>query len=488
MRALVPAVVSAALGLAACEKLPGDAELTQPPSGGVELALTMIPSGIQCVKVTVTVGSQTVSPPLLTVTAGASSASLNLGQLPAGNATFNGTAFNVACSAVTSSTVANWIADPTTAPLMSGVVTQVALTFRRNNPVTVSANFLDNIAELAVGVSASYARMSDGTVKEWGNAGDGLFSQVPAPVPGLTNVVQIAAGDDFACARKTDGTVACWGASGPFGKLGPNVALNGATGTPVLVPLPDKATDLAAGQDHACAVLTRQNVMCWGRNQEGQLGSGNTTSGPTPVTVQAAGERVFAGKLHTCIIESGHVGCFGDNSSGQLGTGTTTNSSVPVFINGMGVNATTEMNLGFAQTCALRADGAVHCWGNNSEGQLGDGSQLSRLSPVAVTGLTDAVQIAGPTATNCARKQDKTVVCWGSGQLGNIGDGAGELRMTPTLVPGLTNVVAIRGHLGSHACVELADRTARCWGVNDVGQLGDGTRVSEPRPTPVKLQ
>jgi len=357
------------------------------PTSGVEVALTMIPSGIQCVKITVLVGSQTVNPPLITVTPGASSASLNVGQLPAGNGTFTGSAFNVACSAVTSSTVANWVADPATAVLVSGVVTQVALTFRRNNPVTVSANFLDNVAELAVGVSASYARMADGTVKEWGNAGDGQFSLVPIPVPGLTSAVQIAAGDLFACARRTDGSVACWGAAGPFGVLGPGAPLGSVSATPVTVPLPDKATDLAAGKEHVCVIIGGISPMCWGRNLEGQLGNGTTMSSQTPVGVVTAGARVFAGQQHSCLITSG---------------------------------------------------------GHHA--------------------------------------------CGGGGQLGTIGDGAGGLRMVPTVVPGLTNALAIRGHLGSHSCVELADRTARCWGVNDAGQIGDGTRLSAPRPTAVKLQ
>ena len=213
-----------------------------------ELALTTVPANVQCIKVTVTIGGQVLSQPLLPVTSGSSSASLSLGQLPSVNAIFTGAAFNLACASVTGTTTPTWIADQELATLAPGVLTVIEMTFRKNNPVGVGANFVDNIAEISVGTQASYARLADGTVLQWGLTAN--LSLTPTPVPSLTNVVQVAAGQLFACARKGDGTVWCWGRSGPHRVLGPNVAANVTQATPVQVPLVGSVSDLAAGSEH----------------------------------------------------------------------------------------------------------------------------------------------------------------------------------------------------------------------------------------------
>jgi hypothetical protein len=149
----------------------------------VEIALTVVPASVQCIRVTATVGGTTQTPPLVSVTPGTSSASLSIGQLPAGNATFNGAAFNVPCSSVTSSTVPNWLATPVTSTLVVGLSNQISLVFLPNNPVGVSANFLPAPIDLSVGVTSSRVRLADGTVREWGLSIAGALENPPGGAP-----------------------------------------------------------------------------------------------------------------------------------------------------------------------------------------------------------------------------------------------------------------------------------------------------------------
>jgi hypothetical protein len=447
----------------------------------VEVALTTVPSGVLCVRIDSTVGGQAQAARLLSVTPGMLSPSLSLGTMPAGAASFSGVAFNVACASVVASTPASWIADSATATLSPGIVTTVPMIFRRNNPVSVNANFLDNVSELAVGNATSYARMTDGTVKQWGQVGFASALQ-PAPVSSLTGVAQIAPGNGFACARKIDGTVWCWGI-GSFGSLGPNAPTNFSL-TPVQVPLIAPATDLSAGSAHVCARLNQSQIYCWGHNDQGQLGNGTTTDSATPVLSLIGGSQIFAGFDHSCVVIGfGEVWCWGGNAGGEIGDGTRVSRPTPFPLS---LEDVVSMALGRDFSCALRGDGTVRCWGSNSFGALGDGTQIDHLMPAIVTGISDATQIVAGLHSACARRADATVTCWGFGPA--LGDGAGGLKPLPGAVPGLSGVAAIHLHLGDFACAELNDRTAKCWGENSSGQIGDGTSNVATKPTSVLLQ
>jgi alpha-tubulin suppressor-like RCC1 family protein len=474
--------------------LPACGDSADPPSAPIELgtanvALTTVPTGVLCIQVKVTIGTQTPIVKSVDVADGGPSVMLPLGQLPAGTATFVGSAFTISCGSVTSSTTAAWISDAATATLQPGVVTDVELTFRKNNPVTATANFLDNVAEIAVGTFATYARMADGTVKQWGNSGVGntlALSETPQPVPSLTGALQIAAGSNFACARKNDNTVVCWGFN-QAGQLGPSVPIGSLQATPVTIPVPGfGVSDIAAGSRHVCAIV-EGSPRCWGGNDVGQLGDGTTVNRPTPITLGFTASRIFAGFTHTCFVDgSGNLRCWGANSFGQLGDGTTTNRLTPTFISG--ALETIDMGLGINHSCAVRADLSVRCWGFNGQGQLGNGSTVQSLTPVVVSSLSDATQIGAGFSHTCARRATGGVVCWGAGVEGELGDGTGDPKTTPAAVPGLTGIIAVRAHLGSHTCAELANRTVKCWGSNESGQIGDGTIIQRPTPTDVRLR
>ena len=122
----------------------------------------------------------------------------------------------------------------------------------------------------------------------------------------------------------------------------------------------------------------------------------------------------------------------------------------------------------------MLGDGTARCWGNNWFGQLGDGTTTERHTPVAVSGLSNAVAIAAGNYHTCAVLGDGTARCWGRNDYGQLGDGTTTERHTPVAVSGLTNAVAVSAG-GDHTCAVLSDGTARCWGDNSDGQLGDGT-------------
>jgi len=185
------------------------------------------------------------------------------------------------------------------------------------------------------------------------------------------------------------------------------------------------------------------------------------------------------------LLGDGTVRCWGENSSGQLGDGTTTNRLTPVAVSGL--SGAVSLTPSADGMCALLGDGTARCWGNNMAGQLGDGTTTTRLTPVLVSGLSGAVSVAssGTGSGMCALLGDGTARCWGSNFSGQLGDGTTTRRLTPVAVSGLSSAVSLTSTSGYGMCALLGDGTARCWGRNHFGQLGDGTTTD--RRTPVAV-
>ena len=163
---------------------------------------------------------------------------------------------------------------------------------------------------------------------------------------------------------------------------------------------------------------------------------------------------VSAGESHTCALHgAGTMSCWGWNVIGMLGDGTTADSPTPVPV--AGVSDAVQLDLGYQFACALRATGQVVCWGNNSSGQLGDGtSGTERHAPTLVLGLSDAVQVAAGNQHACAVRATGGVVCWGNNSYGELGDGTFDLRSTPVAVAGLADVAQIAVG-NSNSCARL---------------------------------
>jgi RHS repeat-associated protein len=281
-----------------------------------------------------------------------------------------------------------------------------------------------------------------GTVACWGSntvgeLGIGVASApIPAPVPvvGLSEgAKEISASWEHTCALTRVGAVKCWGWN-EYGALGDGTTTDRAT--PVEVTgLSGNVTAIVAGGYHSCA-LVNGGVKCWGRNNYGQLGDGSRTNRLSPVDVFGLASGVVlitAGLNHTCAVTGDHaMKCWGENSYGSLGDGTSTHRDTPVDVTGL-TSGVTGASAGHNHTCAI-VDGAAMCWGLNGDGQVGDNSGFSvRPTPVAVSGLAASVVSisAGGRHTCAIVGADGAARCWGLNTSGQVGDGTNNTRRAP---------------------------------------------------------
>jgi len=192
----------------------------------------------------------------------------------------------------------------------------------------------------------------------------------------------------------------------------------------------------------------------------------------------------LGGNTSCAVLDDTTVKCWGDNSRGQIGDGSTQDRRKPVAVQGL--SSVTAVSLGTKHACALLQDQTVKCWGSNYDGQLGDGTTTDRLTPVAVTGLTGVKAISVGDQHSCALLDDATVKCWGYSLANQLdsGDWSYFRKASPDTVEGLTHVTEISAG-ADHTCAVLDDKTVRCWGENHGGQIGDGTKINTPTPVAV---
>lgn len=305
---------------------------------------------------------------------------------------------------------------------------------------------------------------------------------LPAPSPRL-----LAVGSQHTCVTVPSGGIKCWGHN-DAGQLGDGSSKE--AGVPVSVKGLTTGMLALAASGETCAVTSGGALLCWGANSFGQLGNGTTQGHLVPVGVSGLSAGVLAvatGGLHTCAVTSSFaVKCWGDNSTGDLGDGTTSSNLVPVDVKGLssGVSA---VALGFGHTCALTSQGTVQCWGLNQYGELGNGttSELPGKAPVLVKGLSSVVSIAANSLHTCALTSQGAVQCWGHNVDGELGDGSFKDSSVPIDVQGLSSGVLAIGAGTSHTCAVTAEGGVTCWGGNAFGQLGDGSTSKSAVPVDV---
>jgi alpha-tubulin suppressor-like RCC1 family protein len=340
------------------------------------------------------------------------------------------------------------------------------------------------------------ALTTNGGARCWGANGSGQLgdgttlqrlSQVG--VSGLSSgVVLISTGAEHTCSLTTGGGVKCSGRNSD-GELGDGTTTQ--QNTPVAVSgLTSGVIHIGAGMHHTCAVTSGGGVKCWGWNGFGQLGDGTSSSSSTPVNVfgLASGiAQVRAGGFHSCALTTdGGVKCWGWNFAGQLGNGTTSTSLVPVDVSGLAIGVV-QISTGGDHTCAVTTGGGVKCWGQNTNGQLGDGTTTNQTTPVDVSGLTSGVvQVATGSFHTCALTTAGGVKCWGFNGANRLGDGTNVAqRLLPANVVGLLSGGAQIYAGSEHTCALTTTGGMKCWGYNGFGNVGDGTNVN--RPTQVNV-
>ena len=346
----------------------------------------------------------------------------------------------------------------------------------------------------ATQVSAGYrytcALLSNHTVKCWGFNGRGQLgngkttsSSTPVPVKGIRNAIEISTGAFHACAVLSNHRVDCWGYD-RSGQLGNGKIPRGRylhNSTPVPVREIKNATQVSAGHEHTCAVLSDHTVKCWGKNTRGQLGAGGTggtSSTPVQVSEITSATQVSAARDHTCaLLSNGTVECWGGNWVGQLGDGETSdNSSTPVQVSGITTAIQVSASAGSTDTCALLSDRGIECWG--APVQLNDGTMIMSPTPFLVSGITTAVTIS----QTCALLSDHGIECWRF--RGQLGDGTTIVSSTPVLVNGITTATQVSVG-GGHTCALLSDHGVECWGWNHDGELGNGKTKGSSTPVSV---
>ncbi|MCA0295791.1 MAG: hypothetical protein LCH96_10890 [Actinobacteria bacterium] len=296
----------------------------------------------------------------------------------------------------------------------------------------------------------------------------------------------LSAGYGHTCVVTTKGAALCWGYNS-WGQVGDGTTLGRST--PVGVTgLGSKVASISAGMYHSCAVTTKGKAFCWGYNGDGALGDNTATSSFTPVLVYGLDKNVksiSAGVLNSCVVTTkGKVRCWGNNTSGQLGDGTTTGSPKPVTVHGL-TSGVTSVSVGQEYACALKSSGKVVCWGANSEGQLGDNSTTNRVTPVTVHGLTKVKSLSVGYYHACATRTTGKAVCWGRNTEGELGNGTTTNSPKPVGVTGFSSKASVvkTGLAGS--CLIKTSGSSYCWGPNNHGQVGDNTTTD--RLVPVKV-
>lgn len=405
------------------------------------------------------------------------------------------------------------------APLGSGSITlrarpdeSVAQTYAETflnieiNVVDAEAASSPEWLSLALTAGKSCGIRADGNTYCWGSRyiGDGIDTHikrlVPTMVSGAHDFVKLADGGGLlGCGLTATSDTLCWG-SNSMGAL--------ATGSdqPTFSLVPRQITgswaftDIATSGSHGCGIDSG-SAYCWGPQWSGQLGDGvaAATNGqfvaePSPVLGGHVLEKIYATSIRTCgLTESGAAYCWGDNSAGQFGNGTQSSENTTPVAAGGGL-LFEKLALGNAATCGLTLQGEVYCWGTYNAVGDGSSSDTNRLSPVAIDSNLTFTDIAAGVRHACALAEGGAAYCWGTRQYGELGNGESGFNLpssrTPVAVSGGHSFRSIEaatsGSNGiSHTCGITPAGKVYCWGGNDAGQLGDNTQINRTTPVPV---
>ena len=320
-----------------------------------------------------------------------------------------------------------------------------------------------------------------------GALGNGTLADSRTPVVplGVVNARQVSAGWYHSLAVLDDGSVMAWGWN-VLGQLGNGTTTDSAV--PVRVTGLPRIVSVAAGGLHSMALAADGSVWTWGWNGFGQLGNGTASDSLRPVrAVIPAMSTIAAGGLHSLALASdGVVWRWGWNALGQLGIGTTTDAVWPTP--GVGEDKLIKIAAGDYHSLGLNGAGTVYAWGWNIVGQLGLGTTVDVLRPTGVPGIENAIEVAAGglhslavTTKTPGDLDGGSVLAWGWNGVGQLGDGSTATRLSPVAIPGLTGILKVAGGT-LHSVAMGAGGAVWTWGWNAGGQLGEGTLTDRHVP------
>ncbi len=330
---------------------------------------------------------------------------------------------------------------------------------------------------VAVPVSGMLSFTGDNTNSLAGDSADN--TRFAAPGPATADWSRVSVGAQHVCAIKTNGTLWCWGANNT-GQLG----VGDTTGRKLATQVGTDSdwAQVAAGS-FTCATKTTGSLWCWGPNgtayRLGQPGDTAQKNSPVRVGTDTDWSKPAVGGTHACAIKTTNaLYCWGENTVGQIGVGDTTTRQSPTLV--ASGSQWTSVDVGSVQSCGVRTAGTLWCWGSNANNDLGTGTGNVNV-PTQVGVATTWTSVTAEFGGGCARRSNNDLYCWGRNDVGQIGNGTTGSDVTaPTQVTGSwTDVVRI----GSTTCALRSDGTRWCWGQNSNGQFGNGTTSNASIPT-----
>jgi alpha-tubulin suppressor-like RCC1 family protein len=352
-------------------------------------------------------------------------------------------------------------------------------------------------AEVSSGNASTCAIKSDGRLFCWGynidgQLGNGSDQDSHVPVQESTAAAdwaQVSVGSIHTCAVKTDGRLFCWGANSN-GQLGTN------SNEDSLIPVQEytSATDWAevsTGDRHTCGLKNDGRIFCWGgAYRSGELGSEVTFTSFELLqekTLSTDWTQLSLGSSHTCALkDDGRVFCWGEpDKCGNNVTSKTILSLQDEWGEADWAQVSVGYSLGFEYACAVKNDGRLFCWGTGHTGQLGAGSIVISSLPVQeYTAASDWFQVSAGAEHACAVKSDGRLFCWGSNSYGQLGNGSNQDSPVPVQEYTSASDWKQVSAGSSHTCALKDNGRIFCWGSGDSGELGNASNSDSSVPVP----